>query len=258
MAKKKKSEGEPEIITKMPSPGELHKNHRERMRRRFDETRFDGWQKHEVIEYMLYHVFKRRNTNDLAHMLLMNSGKSLSRMFDIAQSERFQRIDGIGASTVEYLRELKAFVEYYHSATLNEMAVEVRSDNVEEIIRQMDFSKETEDILVICLNNYLRIKYVTSVTETSGEGFATTSLNRIVKAATACGADMIILVHNHPSGELKPSYDDIYMTLKIEKMLAAFDIVLVDHYITNGNELESIKMFIESEKSDPVGREIDK
>ena len=41
----------------------------------------------------------------------------------------------------------------------------------------------------------------------------------------------MILLHNHPSGELKPSRADIDVTRDIEKALAVMGIALHDHLI---------------------------
>lgn len=46
----------------------------------------------------------------------------------------------------------------------------------------------------------------------------------------ACG---VVLVHNHPSGNVRPSKADIEQTDKLKKALAVMDISLVDHVIVS-------------------------
>ena len=41
----------------------------------------------------------------------------------------------------------------------------------------------------------------------------------------------VILVHNHPSGEVKPGKADIQQTIDVKKALGMFDITLLDHII---------------------------
>ena len=41
----------------------------------------------------------------------------------------------------------------------------------------------------------------------------------------------IIIAHNHPSGNLQPSENDIQLTKKIKDACALFDINLLDHFI---------------------------
>ena len=49
--------------------------------------------------------------------------------------------------------------------------------------------------------------------------------------AIKTNASGIILCHNHPSGSLQPSLDDIKLTQKILDGARLFDMVLIDHLI---------------------------
>lgn len=54
----------------------------------------------------------------------------------------------------------------------------------------------------------------------------------------ACG---VILFHNHPSGNVLPSEDDIITTQKIEKGCELLGIQLLDHVIVSRNKYYSFK-----------------
>ena len=54
---------------------------------------------------------------------------------------------------------------------------------------------------------------------------------RIVKEALNCNATAIILFHNHPSGNPKPSSADIKETEKLRSACQLFDISVLDHII---------------------------
>lgn len=53
----------------------------------------------------------------------------------------------------------------------------------------------------------------------------------ILKPAIECLASSIILSHNHPSGNLKPSNEDIFLTKKVKEAAMLMDISLQDHII---------------------------
>lgn len=53
----------------------------------------------------------------------------------------------------------------------------------------------------------------------------------IFKKALDCLASKIILIHNHPSGSLKPSYHDINITKKLQSGGKLLDIIVDDHII---------------------------
>ena len=58
----------------------------------------------------------------------------------------------------------------------------------------------------------------------------------ILGIALKVAATGIILCHNHPSGNLKPSQADISLTSKISSAAAFMDIKVIDHIILSGNE----------------------
>lgn len=53
----------------------------------------------------------------------------------------------------------------------------------------------------------------------------------ILQGTLLTNASGVVLAHNHPSGDLKPSTPDKVMTEKINKALAAMDFKLLDHLI---------------------------
>jgi DNA repair protein RadC len=53
----------------------------------------------------------------------------------------------------------------------------------------------------------------------------------ILKSAVEHLASSIVLAHNHPSGNLQPSKEDINLTQKIKQAAALFDIQVIDHII---------------------------
>ena len=56
----------------------------------------------------------------------------------------------------------------------------------------------------------------------------------IIKKALELDAAAIIIGHNHPSGQTKPSRDDIQITNKIKDACKTVDIILHDHIIIAG------------------------
>lgn len=58
----------------------------------------------------------------------------------------------------------------------------------------------------------------------------------ILSVALKCMASSIILAHNHPSGQMKPSVEDKQLTNKIREAAALMDIQVLDHLIVSPNE----------------------
>ena len=57
----------------------------------------------------------------------------------------------------------------------------------------------------------------------------------ILKKALDENASKVILVHNHPSGDIQPSVDDVRTTESIATLLSYSDIELIDHLIVGHN-----------------------
>lgn len=53
----------------------------------------------------------------------------------------------------------------------------------------------------------------------------------VVKAALACNAAAVILVHNHPSGLPEPSRNDRSLTERLQAALAIVEIRVLDHLV---------------------------
>jgi len=55
----------------------------------------------------------------------------------------------------------------------------------------------------------------------------------IAKAALALGADGVVLAHNHPSGQVRPSPSDIRLTRSLQDALNLVDVRVRDHVIVS-------------------------
>ena len=67
--------------------------------------------------------------------------------------------------------------------------------------------------------------------------------NRIVERAFQLKASAYILVHNHPSGDPKPSIADIKTTVRLARLSADLEIPLLDHLIIAGDQMISCGHF---------------
>ena len=63
----------------------------------------------------------------------------------------------------------------------------------------------------------------------------------VVETALRNKASYVILAHNHPSGSLKASWNDIEITEKVGEALNNIDITLLDHIIVGGESFSSMK-----------------
>jgi len=89
---------------------------------------------------------------------------------------------------------------------------------------------DREECWMFCLN---RSNYLTSHERVSVGGMDATNFDTriILRKALERKTNGIILVHNHPSGNPKPSKSDLLSTQSLKKGLEAVGIAFLDHII---------------------------
>lgn len=90
-----------------------------------------------------------------------------------------------------------------------------------------------EEMYVLVLNRANVIHGIHKVSQ-GGISAAVVDIRLILKPAIDALASGIILVHNHPSGNLQPSREDRQITLRLKDSAKLMDIALLDHLIIAG------------------------
>lgn len=120
--------------------------------------------------------------------------------------------------------------------------IEVINNNcdVELLMRPIFKKSVTEEFWVLSLSSTGRIidKRMLSQGSTSN---ALIDIKVLVKYVLNNLANSVIIAHNHPSGSIEPSKDDIELTKKISNALNYFDIKLLDHIIIGTTEAYSFR-----------------
>lgn len=87
-----------------------------------------------------------------------------------------------------------------------------------------------ESFYALYLNQANKVLGIKKISE-SGISSTLVDVRIIMQAALLCNASGIIISHNHPSGNLKPSECDIKMTQKIKEAAQILNMNLLDHFI---------------------------
>ena len=104
----------------------------------------------------------------------------------------------------------------------------------------MSFVQSKIWVMVLCLDSQNRL--IADETISRGTVNQTSVYPReIVNLALRHFAHAVIIVHNHPGAETKPSRADIEVTKDIKKALAVMGIALHDHLIVAGTSCVSFK-----------------
>ncbi len=113
-------------------------------------------------------------------------------------------------------------------------------EHLRKILNQEDsLSREREHFWVITLSTSNKVKFV----ELVSLGTLNSSLvhpREVFRRAIKFGACSIIVGHNHPSGNCKPSSEDLELTKKLKEVGHIVGIEVLDHVII-GNRTLSFK-----------------
>ena len=114
------------------------------------------------------------------------------------------------------------------------------SESASNVIRKFYFDDINiyESFFILLLN---RANNTTGFAKISQGGTAGTvvDIKIIAKYAVESLSSAVIICHNHPSGNVKPSEADINITKKIKDALLLLDIRLTDHIILSENNYYS-------------------
>lgn len=210
----------------------INAGHRKRLRERFIKSKADGFSEHELLELLLSYSIPRKDLKPLAKALIYKFN-SLAGVLD-AEIEELCNVKGIGqvsAVLIKLVKELKT--EYHIEEAKNDISFS-SPETVYNFVREKLAGSRDEKFLIIYLNT--KNKIISH--EISAEGTVTRAAvypRKIIRKTLELNASAIILAHNHPSGEIEPSKQDIELTNSINKVCQPMDIRLLDHLIIGSN-----------------------
>lgn len=214
--------------SKKTTTGNVHKDHRSRMREKYLKYGFEAFADHEKLEFLLFFCIPRVNTNPTAHRLLDRFG-SFAGVLDAPESE-LRKVAGIGENSVQFLKLLPQVASYYiNSSKETNKRFDKFKDICEHLVKSYIGITE-EQIRLICLDDKNNILYDDFVLKGSVNKVAI-NLRKIVEIAISTKASNVIVAHNHPTGVCKPSFDDIKATARMESTLKELSMNFIAHIL---------------------------
>jgi len=216
---------------------ELHSGHRQRLKDRFLKSAQNSLPSYELLEMLLFLSNPRSDTKPIAKELLARY-KTLSGVLG-ADNDESKLIKGVGDSTTfvfKLVREIAARIG-------NE-----RIENKEILANWQDLINYCKILASHIEIEEFRVIYIDSKNIVIKEHKITGTIDRvsvypreIVRAALLCNAYSVVIMHNHPSGNIRPSEADIELTRQVKESLGTVNIELIDHIIIAQDRYFSFK-----------------
>ena len=215
----------------------VHDGHRERLRQSFLEHGLSGMNDINALELLLFYAVPRRDTNELAHLLLQHFG-SLDGVFS-ASAEELCEVEGIGAYAASLLTLVPEIMKKSRLSKSREIRQIRSSDDAGEYLLPYFMNERDEVVYLLCLDS----KRAVICCAEMGRGVVNsvdTSVRRIVEKALKVKACSVIVAHNHPDGLALPSREDDLFTKCLYNALETVGIRLEDHIIVADEDYISI------------------
>ena len=212
----------------------LHNRHRERVTKRFMENGLDGFFDHQVLELMLFYCIPRKDTNDMAHILLNKFG-SFSAVLDAPFESLLDC--GISSNAAVFIKLIPSLCSRYYQDSYHQKDDDSKS--MEEFILPHFIGQNEEQLFLVLLDAKGK-RVFSHVVSRGTKSEASVNIQKIVQLGVQHDASCAIVAHNHPNGVNLPSKNDIDMTLRLQRALRNVGIVLFDHYIITDMECHSI------------------
>ena len=193
----------------------------------------------ELLAIILKTGTKKANSLDIAREILRGNHNNLLNLYDLSYRDLIQ-FSGVGQIKAI---QLKAVAELSRRIAKTNSGYQLKMDNPSSIANYyMEQLRHLKQEQLMCAFFDSKNNFLGDVVISKGAvNYAYVSPRDIFRYAFDYEAVMLILLHNHPSGDATPSEDDIRITRRIEKGAQILELHLVDHIIIGDNKYYSFK-----------------
>jgi len=212
--------------------------HRQRLKEKYLTHGLEGFHDYEIMELLLTYGIPRKDVKEPAKELL----------------KRFGGLKGILDAGIDELREVRGITA--HTAVLVKLVKEISAAYLLQKAQERPQISCTAELIDFCKtamgalkDEEFRVCYLDAqnriiAVETVQEGIVNQAVvypRKVLERALQWKASAIILVHNHPSGHVRPSDADIRLTRTIQETARTLDILVHDHLIIGENRFFSFR-----------------
>ncbi len=212
----------------MDNEKDTRTGHRQRVRDRYLKTGLSGFAPHEVLELLLQFSIPRKDTKKQAYALLKKFG-NINAVFS-AKKNLLMNVDGIGERSAILINLVMDTVRYCDEQKVKNVKTLDSPKEFGEYAMKLLSHRTREAFYVFALDANCKLLYAENV----GNGTpyeVLVNIKDVVMVAIENQACAVVLAHNHPSGVLEASCEDIEMTTRVNEALKTMEVTLLDHVI---------------------------
>jgi DNA repair protein RadC len=147
-----------------------------------------------------------------------------------ANRKDLEKIHGLGpAKIAQLLASFEIAKRQLHEETVGKTLINGPKDVIDYLSLSMAHLKE--EVFKVLYLNSANMVLAAEILSRGTVNQSAVYPREVIKRALELNATSLIFVHNHPSGNLKPSKNDILLTQKLSEACSAVDIKALDHFI---------------------------
>lgn len=212
--------------------------HRGRLRERFLKGGLAGFLDYEIVELLLTLGTPRRDCRQTARRALERFG-SWKGVID-APPELLREIRGIGPKNVFGLSLVREAARGYLAAKAREKPLLGSPRDVFDYLRSALSGRRREVFTVLYLSNANRLLAAEELFAGTVDQ-AAVHPREVIASALRHNASRLVFAHNHTGGTLRPSREDIEITVRLKAACAAVGIEVLDHVVVGEDGCFSLR-----------------
>lgn len=183
----------------------------------------------ELMAILLGSGSRNETAVQLAQRVLREYNNSLFDLAKLSVSD-LRKFRGIGeAKAISIVAALELGRRKKESSAPQHTVIRTSADAYQHIAATLS-DLPHEEFWILLLNRAHKVTR-TEVVSRGGVSGTVADIRMMLKSAVENLSSAIVLAHNHPSGNTRPSEADIQLTKKVREAAALFDIKLLDHII---------------------------
>ncbi len=206
--------------------------HRARMAERIGVRGVDSLTEPELLEQILMRCIPRRDVKPIAYELLERF-HNLHGVF-YADAQDLMQVKGVSGCTASFFELMRYTCRLMAMSQVDDRPLLADWDRLLDYVNLLYTGEKVEVLYVLYLDAKLRLVRAEKL-RTGSVSHVPVEPVEILKKAFETRACHVVMAHNHPSGELQPSVDDVRTTEAIAEALFHSKIQLAEHLIVGDN-----------------------
>lgn len=184
----------------------------------------------ELLAILIGSGIKGMSAVDLAKRILSDYSNNLNELGKVEPKEYIKKYKGIGeAKAIQIAAALELGRRRQNTDPKEKVIITSSKDAYNYLYTFMADLPHEEFYILLCnhANKIIDKRHI----GTGGIAAVVVDIKKVLLPALEHLASAIILCHNHPSGNLKPSNEDLKLTKRIQEAAHLLDIRVLDHII---------------------------